>query len=344
MKRFRNGLIVGKFAPLHKGHEFLIHCALKQCETVYIFSYSNPEFAGCEPHKREKWLKTLFPEAKVFVFDVGFIKTRFNFDLPKNDESDLVHRRLVGFLWLNFVNQPLDAVFTSETYGDGFAAELSEYFSFYTDFPTVKHVSVDIERAKIPISATRLRENVHRLKHFLSPEIYASFVKRVCFLGGESSGKSTLARELAGKLDTEFVPEYGRTLWERRKGVLTFEDLLKIAQTHIKQEEILAQKAVEFLFVDTSPLTTLFYSLHLFDKADPELVWMANRKYDYTFLCASDFPFVQDGTRGGEILRLKQHEWYLKILEEKDIGFTVLEGNLENRFQIVLRTIKAQTS
>jgi len=75
MKKFRNGLIVGKFSPLHKGHELLINRALEECETLYIFSYYTPEFAGCEAHRREFWLKTLFPAAKVFVIDDDYVKS-----------------------------------------------------------------------------------------------------------------------------------------------------------------------------------------------------------------------------------------------------------------------------
>ena len=40
MKRYASGLVVGKFAPLHSGHEALINAALEQCETVFIISYS----------------------------------------------------------------------------------------------------------------------------------------------------------------------------------------------------------------------------------------------------------------------------------------------------------------
>ncbi|MDF2622573.1 MAG: ATPase [Kosakonia cowanii] len=53
MKRFASGLIVGKFAPLHCGHERLINTALAQCERLWLISYSVPELPGCEPEKRE---------------------------------------------------------------------------------------------------------------------------------------------------------------------------------------------------------------------------------------------------------------------------------------------------
>jgi len=335
MKKFRRGLIVGKFSPLHKGHEFLINRALDECETLYIFSYYTPEFNGCESHRREFWLKSLFPTAKIFVIDNDYMQNRFNISLPEPNAGDLIERRFVGFLWLNLVNKPLDAVYTSENYGAGYAQEMSRYFANHTDFPAVRHVLVDLKRIQIPISGTRLRENIHDLKHYLSPIVYAFFVKRICFLGGESSGKSTIAESMANEFQTKFVAEFGRTLSEEKNNKLDFEDLLKIAKTHIKHEETLAAEADRFLFVDTSPLTTLFYSLHLFGKADPELFWLSHRRYDLIFLCAPDFPFVQDGWREGGGLRENQHEWYLKTLAERKSDFILLEGNLDERIKKV---------
>jgi len=337
MKKYRNGLIVGKFSPLHKGHELLIKRGLAECETLYIFSYYTPEFKGCEAHRREYWLKTLFSEAKIFVIDNEYVQTRFNFSLPPNDATDLEERRFVGFLWLNLVNQPLDAVFTSENYGHGYALEMSKYFAEYTNFPPVEHVLVDLARSSVPISGTVLRSDIHNLREFLSPLVYASFVERICFLGGESSGKSVLTEALANEFKTKYVVEYGRTLSEEKNNELIFEDLLRIAKMHIADEEFQASQADRYLFIDTSPLTTLFYSLHLFAKADPELYWLSQRKYDRIFLCAPDFPFFQDGTREGKGLRERQHHWYLKELSERKVKFEILEGNLAERLNKVTR-------
>ncbi len=341
MKKYRNGLIVGKFSPLHKGHEFLIKRGLEECETLYIFSYYTPEFKGCEAHRRELWLKKLFPAAKIFVINDEYLKTRFNFSLPPHDATDLEERRFVGFLWLHLVNQPLDVVFTSENYGAGYAVEMSSYFAHYTNFPPVKHVLVDLDRQTFPISGTTLRDDIHGLKDFLSPQVYASFVERICFLGGESSGKSTLAEALTNEFETEFVAEYGRTLSEEKNNQLIFEDLLRIAKTHLNDEESQAEQANRYLFIDTSPLTTLFYSLHLFGKADPELDWLSYRKYDRIFLCSPDFPFVQDGTRDGNGLREKQHEWYLQKLAERKIHYEILTGSLAERIKQVKNFLAA---
>jgi NadR type nicotinamide-nucleotide adenylyltransferase len=172
---------------------------------------------------------------------------------------------------------------------------------------------------------------VHRHREWLPPEVYASFVRRVCLLGGESSGKSVLAPALAGRLGTQFVPEYGRDLWTRKKGVLELDDLLSIATTQVALEEAAARQANAVIFCDTSPLTTLFYSLDLFGRADPALEALAERRYDQYVLCAPDFPFVQDGTRRDEDFRRRQHDWYLQQLNQRGIDYVLATGPIEAR-------------
>ena len=51
-KPYRLGLVVGKFAPFHHGHELVIHTARECCEQVLVLGYSQPEFAGCERERR----------------------------------------------------------------------------------------------------------------------------------------------------------------------------------------------------------------------------------------------------------------------------------------------------
>lgn len=325
MKKFKNGLIVGKFSPLHHGHEYLIRTALDNCEKLYILSYTNPEFEGYEAGRRDHWLKQLFPQTTVLAF-AG--KT------PPNNASDYVQREFASQLCRDKLQMIPDVVFTSESYGDGFAEHLSKFFNH-----PVKHIEVDRERKLFPISGTKLRANIHGNRQFLSPFVYADFVKTVCFLGGESSGKSTITALMAKHYDTAMVEEYGRTLSEEKNNQLMFDDLLHIAKTHIVNEENQRLKANRFLFVDTSPLTTMFYSGHLFSKVEPELVELANRKYDYVFYCHPDFPHVQDGTREGDELRQKQHQWYLEELKERGIKCHDLSGDVENRKNAIINIL-----
>ena len=148
---------------------------------------------------------------------------------------------------------------------------------------------------------------------------------RVCLLGGESSGKSTLAEQLARACDTTWVPEYGRALWEQKAGVLAAPRTCGTSpsgRSRWKKRRLRA--ANRWLFCDTSPLTTLFYSRDLFGQAEPALEALARRPYALTLLCAPDFPFVQDGTRREPEFRNRQHAFYLEALG--GVGDTLLGG------------------
>ncbi len=144
----------------------------------------------------------------------------------------------------------------------------------------------------------------------MSPEVAAAFVRRVVLLGGESSGKTTLAAALAAHFQTIWVHEYGRELWEQQHGSMSEADLLKVGYEQIRREDEALSSANGYLFCDTSPLTTAGYGLWMFGRIQPELARLAARQYDATILCKPDFPFVQDGSRREAAFRDQQHAWY----------------------------------
>jgi NadR type nicotinamide-nucleotide adenylyltransferase len=334
------GLVVGKFSPLHHGHELIIRRALADCREVCLISYSKPEFPGCEAAERERWLAELFPQTRRLVVTDQQL-TAWQTQVPPNDADDTTQRQFTGFLCRQLLGVVPDAVFTSEDYGHGFASELTDYFKGHDGkMRPVQHVLVDRRRREVPISGAQIRADVHAHRQWLSPIVYASFVRRVCLLGGESSGKSSLAAALAKHFSTAWAPEYGRELWEAKAGRLTYEDMLAIARQQVAVEEKQARGACKFLFCDTSPLTTLFYSQHLFGRADTALEELASRAYHGTFLCAPDFEFVQDGTRQDASFRLQQHEWYLQQLAKRGVAYQILKGDLAERVQHVARALQ----
>jgi NadR type nicotinamide-nucleotide adenylyltransferase len=318
-----HGLIVGKFSPLHRGHEELIKNSQKHCLNLTILTYSNPEFPGCEAAKRNYWLEKTFPKSIVISIshDDPLLK------IPENSEPDDIQRDFV-LKWCKKNKYSPDIVFTSENYGEGFADYLSKGLS-----KKVNHFLFDLHRTKFTISGTQIRSDIHSYKKYLSDIVYTDFVKTVCFLGAESTGKSTITKLASEKYNTINVNEYGRTLWEEKNGNLIFEDMLKIGQQHIENENSALPLATKYLFADTSPLTTSFYSSAMFNKVDPKLEELSWRKYDYYFLCLPDFPFVQDGTRQDEDFRKKQHEWYVCTLLERKIKYSILQGSIGDRIK-----------
>ena len=336
--RFRCGLVVGKFSPLHRGHQFLIERALSACDEVLIISYSVPEFPRCEATARQRWLASLYPQARRLVIDPAGLATlcarqgRTSREIPHNDASDEAHRLFCAWLCHDVLDARPDAVFTSEDYGDGFAAVLSRYFTTATGRPhTVRHVCVDRARVAVPVSGTALRATPAERQRYLSPIVNADCVDRICLLGGESTGKSVLAEALAAEFGTTWVPEYGRERWLEKDGQLDFADMLEIGRMQVVDEDERAGAARRWLFCDTSPLTTAFYSEAMLGRVDDALWRLADRPYQRIWICAPDFPFVQDGTRRDPEFRSRQHDWYLAELGRRRLPFDILTGSHQHR-------------
>ena len=171
------------------------------------------------------------------------------------------------------------------------------------------------------------------------PEPPSRPVARLALLGGESSGKTTLARALAAALGTTWVPEYGRQRWEELRQTLSVEELLQVARTQIAWESEQAPQAQRWLICDTTPLTTLQYCLHDHGRAPPELCELARRSYELTVVCEPDFEFVQDGCRRDPAFRAEQHAWTLARLAERGVVPCVVHGSVEQRVAQVLARI-----
>lgn len=337
-RRFRRGLVVGKFSPLHLGHEWLIDSARAACDELLVLSYSVPEFERCGAAARERWLTNRFPDLRVLVLDDERLATLCDEQgvprrpLPANDADDEVQRAFVGQLLLNVLRTPVDAVFTSESYGDGFAASLSRQFA-----AEVTHVSGDPSRTQRPVSGTAVRADPVAWRAMVAPEVYADLVPRLCLLGGESSGKTTLAQALAQRLQTVWVSEYGRERWEALgRRVMTPDELLHIAQVQVRREIDAAQVARGWLVCDTSPLTTLQYCLLDHGQAPEALHRLAHRPYDLVVLCDGDFRFVQDGTRRDDAFRVLQQARTIEALQQLGVPYLVVRGSVDERARQVL--------
>jgi NadR type nicotinamide-nucleotide adenylyltransferase len=162
-------------------------------------------------------------------------------------------------------------------------------------------------------------------------------VSRVAILGAESTGKSTLAAELAKRYRTLWVPEYLRQFVETEQRVPYETDQLDIAQVQMERENAAAAAASatgrRFLFCDTTPFMTAIYSGVYWGRVDPALAAL-DLHYDYavTLVAAPDLPWVADGLqRESAAVRQQVHQALVDKLERRGITFTLLTGSLEQR-------------
>lgn len=320
MPEFRHGLVIGKFAPFHRGHQRVLDRALAACDRVSVWVYSRPDFPDMPSPVRRGWVREVYP-ARLYP-QLQLLPDAPN--PPLNGEPDGVHRAYVRTVLDSWGVQP-DAVFTSEAYGDALAEDLG-----------AAHVMVDAARAAVPVSGTQLRADVHAHRGFLDPAVYAHFVGRIVLLGAESTGKSTLTRALGEAFGTTWVREYGRDVYERENGLLTPEHFLEIALGHRALEDEAARTpgVHRWVFSDTNAATTLMWSYLLTGTALPDLHALADAcrdRYAHAFLCSTDLPHEQDGWRASTEVRAVQQAFIRQDLGTRGVPYRPVSGSVEAR-------------
>ena len=161
-------------------------------------------------------------------------------------------------------------------------------------------------------------------------------LKRVCLLGAESTGKTTLARALAEAYGTVWNPEYGRPYAELGRdpeALWTSAEFTNIARIQCWYEDCLAGSARGVLFCDTDAFTTaLFHEVYLGEPthAFDELV---ERPYDLFLVCGLDVPWRHDGIREFEEQRQWMHERYLERARTSGKPWFLVEGSREERLR-----------
>jgi nicotinamide riboside kinase len=167
---------------------------------------------------------------------------------------------------------------------------------------------------------------------------------KIAFFGPESTGKTTLAKQLAQHFDTVWTPEFARDYlqkkWETKQQVCAPEDLLPIAIGQIQLENEALLKANKYLFCDTNLLVTKVFSEMYYNYCDPILDKAAKKhKYDLFFLTDIDVPWQKDDLRDQPNERAKTFEIFQKALIDNQKPYIILSGTQEQRFQNTLKIL-----
>lgn len=318
------GLTLGKFAPLHKGHQFVIETAILETDKVVIMIYDSPEVINIPLAVRANWLRSIYPRVEVIEAWNGPSEIGATLEIKKMHE-DYIIKQLAGRKITHF--------YSSEFYGEHVSKALG----------AVNRL-VDCERNTVPISATQIRKDTYACRSYLHPLVYRDLITNVVFLGAPSTGKTTIASQLAQEYNTVWMPEYGREYWEQHQvnRRLSLMQLVEIAQGHLEREEVLLRQANQYLFTDTNALTTYHFSLYYHNTAAPELVQLAIEsasRYDLVFVCLDDIPYDDTYDRSGEANRkIFQRQIESELIIRK-IPFFRLQGNLDARIQYVKKVL-----
>lgn len=172
----------------------------------------------------------------------------------------------------------------------------------------------------------------------------SSCIKVVLF-GPESTGKTTLSRQLARYYNSVWVPEYAREYlqnkWNNERKTCEPNDLLPIAKGQIKLENILAQKTDSVLICDTDLLETKVYSeAYYLGSCDPLLEKYAlENTYDLYFLTYIDTPWEADDLRDKPEEREAMFKVFEKALIENNRPYVLLKGDKKVRLKMAVKYI-----
>jgi len=330
-KKYKNGFVLGKFMPLHNGHMLLIVSAAEICEnlTVLVCSLEREPIPG---KLRYEWVKSF---CNSISKNCNIKAIHMTEDLPQLPEE---HKDFWD-IWCNVIQRStpdgLDAIFSSEDYGFELAERLD-----------IKHELVDKERLKQPISGTEIRNNPYVNWKYIYPKARPYFMNRVYFLGPESTGKTTTSKLLSEKFETNWVPEYGRILYEKNNGHL---DLMDFCEIVVKQREIennlIQNSADTVIFCDTETITTkIFCELYYPGKSqllneffDYHITKQLENKCHFFVMYPELTEAIQDGTRRfiEDDSRSKHYDKIISELNQWGVKYTILYGNYKDRISSV---------
>jgi NadR type nicotinamide-nucleotide adenylyltransferase len=314
----RLGVTVGKFFPPHRGHKRLIEFAESRCDQLVVLVGSRP--AEDPPAElRIAWLQLMHPNVRFELVDDVY---------PEDPE-------IWAEVAIRVLGRAPEVAFAGESYGAAWARAMGCEFEI-----------IDRTTGRERCSGSAVRKDALSHWECLEPCVRAYYVKRVCAVGAESTGTTTIARDLAAHYETVWVPEYGRGYYEDRvrdrgaEGRWTTDEFVQIAREQARIEDLGALVADRVLVCDTDPFATEIWHERYMGKPSPEVaVVAAGRRCDLYLLTGVDIPFVQDGFRDGEGIRDWMHRRFREELERRGKPYVLLEGDRQTRLSHAIERV-----
>jgi NadR type nicotinamide-nucleotide adenylyltransferase len=340
--RYRHGLVSGRFYPPHEGHHRLVETAAARCDRVTVAVLASPG-ESIPLADRVAWMRTAHA-GQLYVRIVG---DRGDHPL----DPALVEAAVARATIEDRLPPPaarVDAVFTAGPDSGDLCRRLG-----------AAHVRVDPKRTGAPVWSSAVRTDVVGHWRWLRPPVRAGLARRVVAIGSESTGTTTVSREIAAALaarggvwaTTGWVAEYGRAYTEEKLAALaaqaaaarrqppTMEDLrwtdgdfLTIAERQNADEDAAAAGS-PVLVCDTDAFATGVWYERYLGSRHPGVEAIADRRRHDLYLLTghAGVPFEQDGLRDGEHLRPWMTQRFVERMDETGRPWIALRGSRAER-------------
>ena len=165
---------------------------------------------------------------------------------------------------------------------------------------------------------------------------------KFAFTGPESSGKTTLSKAIAEKIQANYYPEFSREYLNKRNGTYTKKDLDEIA---LGQFEFINQIDKKNQVYDTEMLVIQIWSEFKYHSCSELILNLVQQQQiDHYFLCSPDIPYEEDPLRECPEQRDELFDIYLNKLTTYNVPFSIIKGTpserIEKTLEIILNLLK----
>jgi HTH-type transcriptional regulator, transcriptional repressor of NAD biosynthesis genes len=321
MSGFEKAVVFGKFWPLHLGHLELIDEAVSQANRVLVVVDDGDE--DVPTSVRMGWIKQEFSTVEVVSAP----------DLCGHDSVDCTlpcSERYAN--WLSAHHGYADVVVSGESYGALLASCLGAD-------------SVRVDRNDCEMAGRSIRSDLTGHWNLLSGSARAWYCRRVVIVGAESTGTTTLTADIAERLGTVWVPEYGRRFTEECGIDHSWQtsDFEEIARHQAADEDEAARLSGPILVCDTDVLATaVWHERYMGSRSEFVEGLAAARRPDLYVITADDIPFVQDGMRDGEHVRSWMTERFREVVGDSGVSWLEVRGTRQQRVEVVLAAVASK--
>ena len=299
--------------PPHAGHIFCAEVGKARCDvmTVLVCSHDAEPIDG---YLRAEWVRACLTQP-------GYRVLHMHRDIPQTPEDSpdfwSIWRKTIA----EYHPESIDWVFGSESYIHRLAREVG-----------AKPFPIDNDRQIVPVSGTAIRNSPWQNWDYVPGVVRGYYQRRLVLVGAESTGKTTMAADMAERRKCQVIPEYGReydALFRHGQSWLEA-DFEAIMAGHKAISDTMAARGGPVIVEDTDAVQTLVWAEVLLGKLSDALVNKARASVagkSYLLLDHST-PWKDDGTR-----YFKDHArraWFTQRLRswlaEFGADFQLIEG------------------
>ena len=176
-------------------------------------------------------------------------------------------------------------------------------------------------------------------------------IKKIVIIGPESTGKSTLCKQLAKQFNTISCPEYAREYLNQNGIKYGYDDLQKIAQGQLVMEDYcieevnsqLTTQNSKLVFIDTNMYVMKVWYEYVFGRCEYFVLdEIAARDYNLYLLCNIDLPWVEEPMREypDKKPRIELYNIYKDLLINQTTPWVEISGNYEERLQKAIDAVE----